>query len=163
MTIADVNIFTNIPYFEFILKGLVSGILSGYLLIYGMRPAVPYPEIILEFFEHKWLFVVLLIINYYIFIWDYNCGALLLLCIIALMFDYVVFTDKGLKKVSTIVYKNNDKQINNEPVFVKKLPLATGVASQDTFENAMIKDISGMSGNIEREYIPGQPAPFLAI
>lgn len=163
MTIADVNIFTNIPYFEYILKGLVAGVLSGYLLIYGMRPAVPYPEIILEFFEHKWLFIILLVINYYVFIWDYNCGALLLLCIIALIFDYIVFTDKGLKKVSTIVYKNNDKYINGEPVFVKKIPSATGVTNSETFENVMIQDMSKISENIEREYIPGQPAPFLAI
>lgn len=162
MTIADVQNMIKMPYFEFITKGFVAGILSGYLLIYGMRPAVPYPEIILEAFEHKWLFIIMFIINYYVFVWDYNCGALLLLCILALIFDYIVFTDKGLKKVKTIVSNNSGKLIEDEPVFVKKLPSVRDT-SQTTFEDTMIKQMTGIQETIEKEYIPGQPAPFLPI
>ena len=58
--------------FEYILKGVIAGILAGYLIIYGLRPAVPYPEIILEIFDNKWMFLILVILNYYAFIWDYN-------------------------------------------------------------------------------------------
>jgi hypothetical protein len=86
-------------YLENILKGLLAGLLSAYLIIYALRPAVPYPELVLEIFENKWMFLILLIINYYIFIWDYHSGAILLLCTIALAFDYIVFTEKGFKKV----------------------------------------------------------------
>jgi len=83
---------------QIILKGIVSGILSAYLILFALRPAIPYPELILEIFENKWMILVLLILNYYVFIWDYTAGALLLLCIIALIFDYIVFTEKGFKK-----------------------------------------------------------------
>lgn len=153
---------TQLPYFEYIMKGFVAGILSGYLLIYGMRPAVPYPEMILEFFEHKWLFIIMFILNYYVFIWDYSSGALLLLCIIALIFDYIVFTDKGLKKVKKIVSNNHEMHIEDEPVFVKKLP-SVAATSQETVVDTMIKDMTGIQDKIETEYIPGQPAPFLPI
>ena len=84
--------------FQYILKGLLAGILSAYLIIYGLLPSVPYPEFILDFFENKWMFLILLIINYYIFIWDYRCGVLLLLSILALIFDYVIFTTNNVKK-----------------------------------------------------------------
>lgn len=86
-------------YLENIAKGLLAGILSAYLIIYALRPAVPYPDLILEIFENKWMLLILLVINYYIYIWDYHSGAIFLLCIIALIFDYIVFTEKGLKKV----------------------------------------------------------------
>lgn len=162
MTNTDVQNMIKLPYFEFIMKGFVAGILSGYLLIYGMRPAVPYPEIILEVFEHKWLFIIMFIINYYVFVWDYNCGALMLLCILALIFDYIVFTDKGLKKVKSVVSTSDGKQIEDEPVFVKKLPSVPDT-TQTTFEDTIIKDMTGIQGILEKEYIPGQPAPFLPI
>ena len=93
---------------QLILKGLVSGILAAYLIIYGLRPAVPYPELILEVFENLWMFLILLVINYYTFLWDIHAGSMLLLCIIALVLDYVLFTAKGYKKiiVLTETYKN---------------------------------------------------------
>ena len=90
-----------------ILNGLLNGIFTAYLLIYGLRPSIPYPEYILEIFEHKWIFVILILINYYIIIWNYRTGCLLLLCLIALVFDYMIFVKNGLKKVVTIV--NNEK------------------------------------------------------
>ena len=80
-------------YVDTILKGIVSGILSSYLIIYGLRPAVMYPDIILETFENKWLFIILLIFNYYVFLWDTNSGAILMLCILSLVMDYILFTD----------------------------------------------------------------------
>ena len=48
-------------------KGIITGILSGYLLMYGLRPSVAYPDFILEPLEHNWLFIILFIINYYLF------------------------------------------------------------------------------------------------
>lgn len=103
-------------YIEYILKGLVSGILAAYLLIYGLRPAVLYPEVILETFENKWLFLVLILINYYLFMWDYRAGAILLLCILALILDYILFANpehKGkLQRIET------SSTLNDGPVFV---------------------------------------------
>ena len=85
---------------------LLIGILCGYLLIYGLRPAMPYPEFILEPFQHNWLFIIILIINYYFFILDNKLGYLMLLSVIALIFDYLIFTKKGKKKIFTLK-KNN--------------------------------------------------------
>lgn len=101
-------------YVENILKGLTAGILSAFLVIYALRPAVPYPEIILEIFENVWMFLILLIINYYIFIWDYHSGAILMLCVIALLFDYIVFTQKGFKKVVKVERFRNDYKTKPE-------------------------------------------------
>lgn len=78
-----------------ILKGIVSGILSSYVLIYGLRPSVTYPEYILDTFENKWIFILLIICNYYLFIWDYACGSLLLLSIVSLGMDYIIFAEKS--------------------------------------------------------------------
>ena len=81
-----------LEYIESFFKYLLIGILSGYLLIYGLRPSIPYPEYVLELFEHKWMFVIILAINYYIFIWDLRAGFLMLLSVIALIFDIILFT-----------------------------------------------------------------------
>lgn len=82
----DMEIFNNF------IKFIIMGILVGYLLIYGLRPSVPYPEIFLEPFEHNWLFLILILIDYYAFIWDERIGYLLLVCIISLIYDMVLFT-----------------------------------------------------------------------
>ena len=73
-------------------KYIITGVLTGYLLVFGLRPSTPYPEIILEPFDHKWMFLILFIINYYAFIWDEKIGYLLLICIIALLYDMILFT-----------------------------------------------------------------------
>lgn len=100
-------------FIENILKGLTSGILSFYIIIYALRPAVPYPELILEIFENKWLILILLLINYYLYIWDNISGVLLLLSILSLIFDYIVFTEKGFKKKKYI-----EKFYNNETSYI---------------------------------------------
>jgi hypothetical protein len=126
----------DMQYLELISKSLVSGLLSAYLLIYGLRPAVPYPDIILEFFENKLLFLLLLIVNYYVYVWDYNNGSLLLLCVIALIFDYVVFAgDDELKETSK---KMKDDM---ETFFTAK---TTG--NPETFDEMLIKQIKEKIG-----------------
>ena len=44
-----------------IIKYIFIGILSAYLLIYGLRPSVPYPDSILELYENTWLLLLLVI------------------------------------------------------------------------------------------------------
>jgi len=138
--------------FEFILKGLLAGILAGYLILYGLRPAVPYPEIILEIFDNKWMFLILLILNYYAFIWDYNLGALLLLCVITLMFDYIVFIENGFNNNIKNI-KQIDHFINKAPIFVPDISTKT----RDNIYDTMINDMNSL------ELIPGNPAPFIKL
>ena len=157
----------DMQYLEFISKSLISGLLSSYLLIYGLRPAVPYPDIVLEFFENKLLFLLLLLVNYYVFVWDYNNGSLLLLCIIALIFDYVVFAgDDELKKTS----KETSKEIKDdmETFFSGK---TTG--HPETFDEILIKKIKEKIGQYMYVGVAkgtgatgikesNEPAPFIA-
>ena len=42
-------------------KYIIIGILSAYLLIYGLRPSIPYPETILEFYENFWFLIIIFI------------------------------------------------------------------------------------------------------
>jgi|694.fasta_scaffold00020_64 hypothetical protein len=101
---------------QLILRGLVNGILAAYLIIYALRPAVPYPDLILEVFENLWMFLVLLILNYYVFFWDAKAGVMLLLCVIALVFDYLLFTQKGYKKVMILTEKFQNMHIDDDDV-----------------------------------------------
>lgn len=74
-----------------IVRYILIGILSAYLLIYGLRPSVPYPESILEIYENTWLLLILVIINFYVYLWDKTIGVLLCLSIVALIFDMIQF------------------------------------------------------------------------
>lgn len=147
-------------YLEVILKGLITGLLSAYLVLYGLRPAVPYPEMILELFENLWMFIILLILNYYTFVWDYTIGTILLLCILALIFDYIVFTNKGFKKVVINEGRNLDHfynfSVDSNPQFVT-IPEETQKKKQNTFYDVIINDIK----NINDVVYPGDPSPIV--
>ena len=155
----------DMQYLELISKSLVSGLLSAYLLIYGLRPAVPYPDIILEFFENKLLFLLLLLVNYYVYVWDYNNGALLLLCVIALIFDYVVFA--GDDEINEMSKKTFSKELKDE-----KETFFSGKSSghPETFDEILIKKIKEKIG--QYMYVgsskatgvkeSNEPAPFIA-
>jgi hypothetical protein len=142
-------------YLQLILKGAITGVLSAYLVLFGLRPAVPYPEFILELFENLWMFIILIIINYYIFIWDYNVGAILLLCILALMFDFVVFTNKGFQK--KIKYESRDTfsnfEENEHPVVYKEVTKSAD--DESTFYDILMKNVEALNFAF-----PGGPAPL---
>jgi len=80
-----------IRHIDLFARYIIIGILSAYLLIYGLRPVVPYPEYILEIGEHYWMLLILVIINYYLALWDLKIGLLFALSIIALVFDLFIF------------------------------------------------------------------------
>lgn len=79
-------------YIDIFIRYIIIGILSAYLLIYGLRPAVPYPEQLLELYEHYWILIIIIMINYYVLFWDLKIGVLMFLAIIALIFDMIIFT-----------------------------------------------------------------------
>lgn len=103
-------------YSSLILKGIITGVISAYLLIYGLRPSVHYPEFILDFFENKWIFIILIIINYYVFLYDYKIGCMFLLCIIALIFDYIIFASNDINK--TEIIRNRSEGFENDNMYV---------------------------------------------
>jgi len=77
---------------DIFIRYLIIGILSAYLLIYGLRPSIPYPETLIDIYEHYWVLLVLIIIDIYLLSWDLKIGLLLLLAIIAIIFDMINFT-----------------------------------------------------------------------
>ena len=83
---------TEMDYIDTFFRYIIIGVLSAYLLIYGLRPVIPYPENILELYENIWLLLIIVIINIYVYIWDKVLGVLMCLSIIALIFDMIQFT-----------------------------------------------------------------------
>lgn len=81
-----------INYIDIFIRYSIIGVISAYLLIYGLRPSVPYPEELLELYEHYWLLLIVMIINIYVLLWDLKIGVLMALSLIALIFDMIIFT-----------------------------------------------------------------------
>jgi hypothetical protein len=148
-------------YIEIILKGIITGILTAYLLVYGLRPSVPYPDIILEPFENNWLFIILFIINYYLFLWDLKIGLLMLLSILALLFDLYVFTLNGIEKKYTII--NNSPIIQDTITFNKEIYVKPKNKEDiENFMNNSIYDLNTLKENNNNlEFISGDPASFI--
>lgn len=76
-----------------VLKGIITGFLIAYLIMLGLRPSAEYPDNILEIIDNPWIFIVLILINFYVIQWDMTIGLLLLLSIIALLLDVIIFTE----------------------------------------------------------------------
>lgn len=91
-------------------KGITIGVFSIYIIFYSLRPSKLNPEFVLEIIENKIMFIPLLIINYYLFIWDKTIGVLFLIFIISLIFDYLIFVDNNSKN---IIKKNIIINLNN--------------------------------------------------
>lgn len=113
-----------------ILKGIITGILSSYLITIGLRPSIKYPEEILEVIDNLWIFLIILLINYYVFLWDVTIGLLLLISIISLIVDIIIFTEGGflesifdkdtkIKKLYDYALDKIDYTDIKKPIFVK--------------------------------------------
>jgi len=98
-----------------IIKGLITGFLIAYLIILGLRPAALYPDNILEIIENPWIFIILIIINFYVIQWDLTIGLLMFLSIIALLLDIIIFTEGKIfyNKEEAENYSNNTSNISN--------------------------------------------------
>ena len=98
-----------------VLKGIIAGVLCGYIILFALRPSVPNPDSILEIIENKYVIIPLILINYYLYEWDLLIGILFSICIISLIFDYFIFFNKRLKKIKNknIDYENNKNIIEN--------------------------------------------------
>ena len=77
---------------DIFLRYLIIGILSAYLLIYGLRPAMPYPETLIDIYEHYWVLLMFIVLDIYLLYWDLKIGLMFLLAIIAIIFDMINFT-----------------------------------------------------------------------
>lgn len=99
MTNKDVDENKMYETMNTLVKGIIIGTFSIYIIIYSLRPSKLNPEFILQIIENKIIFIPLLIINYYLFSWDKTIGVLFLIFIISLIFDYLIFIDNNSKKI----------------------------------------------------------------
>ena len=90
--------------FESIIKYIFVGLLSGYILVFALRPSIPNPDIILDILENKFIFIILFIINYYLYLYDYLIATLFSICIFSLIFDYLIFIDIN-KNIETTIHE----------------------------------------------------------
>lgn len=102
--------------------GLLAGLLSVFLVIYAFQPDRLYPAWVLEPAESPWIFLVLFVVAWFLFKWDYTVGILTILCLIALVLDIVVFS----------------RDVGNEGLYVPSIDLVPGlqgILTAEGFEN----------------------------
>lgn len=105
--VADTKMYETI---NTLFKGIIIGIFSIYIIIYSLRPSKLNPDFVIQIIENKIMFIPLLIINYYLFMWDKTIGVLFLIFIISLIFDYLIFIDNNSKNT---IKKNMMINLNN--------------------------------------------------
>jgi hypothetical protein len=143
-----------------VLKGIISGFLIAYLIMLGLRPSAEYPDNILEIIDNPWIFIVLILVNFYAIQWDMTIGLLLLLSIIALLLDVIIFTEgevfnndinienfkeeKKYEETSDDSDSSDDEEDSKENKDSKKKPKETSKKKQDKInsdEDKMINKI----------------------
>lgn len=75
-----------------LIAGFIAGFISVFLVIYAFQPNRPYPSWMLEPVDQPWIFILILLVIIFIFRWDYLIGILLILFVLAIIFDIVVLT-----------------------------------------------------------------------
>jgi len=129
-----------------IFKGIITGFLIAYLIILGLRPAALYPDNILEVIDNPWIFVILIIVNFYVIQWDFTIGLLLLLSIIALILDIIIFTEGKifLSDEKEEKYSNDDtKSIDKKSSSVSSVSsVPSSVSSVSSIIYSSYRDIN---------------------
>ena len=126
-----------------IFKGIITGFLIAYLIILGLRPAALYPDNILEVIDNPWIFVILIIVNFYVIQWDFTIGLLLLLSIIALILDIIIFTEGKifLSDEKEEKYSNGD----TKSIEKKTTPASTSASASTSATVSSVSPISTIS------------------
>lgn len=122
MTKKDVDDTKMYETINTLFKGIIIGIFSIYIIFYSLRPSKLNPDIILQIIENKIMFIPLLIINYYLFIWDKIIGVLFLIFIISLIFDYLIFINNNSKNIiKKNIMINLNNYMENFQIYLEKL------------------------------------------
>ena len=141
--IGDIIHEDNMNLLNNIIKGIITGFLIAYLIILGLRPAALYPDNILEIIENPWIFIILIIINFYIIQWDLTIGLLLFLSIIALLLDIIIFTEGKIffnkDEEERYSNKDNDKKSGTLEKSVTSVMSANNNTSEKTISSVMYK------------------------
>jgi hypothetical protein len=89
---------THMTTMDEVIRFILTFVFAAYLIMYGMRPTVPYPIWVVKSFEHPWIFVIMIIAVPFLFSWDEKIGALFFLITTTLLVDYSVLGSKMLRQ-----------------------------------------------------------------
>lgn len=142
---------------EELVRGIITGIFMGFVILYSLRPKTPYPSFMLLSFEHPWVFIVLAIVVIYLFVWDRVVGCLGFIILLCLVLDFHMFSKKPIEI----------KEFQHENI---QYPMLL----DDKYRSVAIHDISGqpldsigidsdhypLFSDTEVEMRPGYPSPY---
>jgi hypothetical protein len=129
-----------------------------------------YPDNILDIMDNPWVFLVLFILNYYVFLWDDTVGILMFLTLIALLFDIILFTEGGFFNDNIEVFSNsmNNFEDINKVSFVSSEPDKNAESKKNNYKdiNDMIlkklNDIKLLQRQqLNQELSSSNPPPFV--
>jgi len=147
-------------YIDYIFRGIITGFLVAYLIVLGLRPAVMYPDDILDIIDNPWIFLILLILNYYIFLWDTTIGLLMFLTIIALILDIVLFTDGGIIKENVEIFSNKTLDTIQNVHYIPET--SDNSKSFKDINNIILKKLKELrTAHMENTSITSEPPPFI--
>jgi hypothetical protein len=144
--------------FENVIKGVMSGFLIAYLLIFGLIPSSKYPDNILDIMDNPWIFAVMLIVNFYILYWDLTIGLLLFISLLALMLDIIIFTegdlfnDNSVDAVGPASSADSAKTIDNEKPHDVVQNINIAEKKNESLFNTSYKDINDIVISKLKEY-----------
>lgn len=95
-----------------IAKGLLTGFLVAIILLYSFRPKTPYPKWMLLSYEHPWIFVILGIIDAYLFVWDRVSGVLGFIVIACLIIDFHVLSKKPIMGANDYMFNTRSSAVS---------------------------------------------------
>lgn len=144
-----------------LLRGLLSGFFIAYLLLLGLRPAVMYPDNILDIIDNPWVFLVLLIINYYIYLWDDTIGILMFLTLVALLLDIILFTDGGFFKenIQFEIFSNQSFEDINKIDFIQPTISQDDKKTYKDINKIILEKMKNEKKNMSEDGL--MPAPFI--
>ena len=79
---------------EDIIKGIITGFLVGFIVLYSLQPRVKNPDWLMIIHENPILLLIMLIFVYYIMKWNVIIGYLFLIVIIAIYLDIIIIIKK---------------------------------------------------------------------
>jgi len=79
---------------EDIIKGIITGFLVGFIVLYSLQPRVKNPDWLMIIHENPILLLIMLIFVYYIMKWNEIIGYLFLIVIIAIYLDIIIIIKK---------------------------------------------------------------------
>lgn len=129
-----------------VVKGLITGILVGFLVIYSLRPQVPYPEWVLKTYEHPWIFTILISMVVILAAWDARAGGVMLLIVATLLMDYYFLGTRIIQSKQHAPFFEFDRE-------------ALASSAQSSNQQFSFDQAYPIFNN-DVDFQPGHPSPF---